>query len=440
MIRVLLARNIQVFIYSGFICLASVQVNAFDLFEAWQAALSYSADYKAAKYERQAEREQEIQARAPLLPQISANASFQKQPPTLSSTTQTAGWNIQASQTLFDKAQWARYQQGRLTTKMAEQKLSNTEEELLLNVAKAYFQVLLNRDKLAAVEQEQAAYEQQIKQSIALFEKGAATIVDTNEAQAGYEAARAKKISIMTNLLIAQNNLESLTGLNPDTVKSIKENSIDNLLGKTVKKDWFSLAREHNEEWQLQKLALASAKQGVVAAKAGHWPRVSLVAGYQNNYNTQQFYGIEQHYRSKGSTVTVQFSIPLYSGGLINSQVREAAAKELQNQALLLATERKIRLNVEQAYQSVMGGEYQIRAQQQLLKANEVKLRATKLGRKVGVRSTLDEIQAQQAQADAQQQLAEARYNYIVSYLQLLQSSGILIENLQKQRLRKLLY
>ncbi|WP_066570600.1 TolC family outer membrane protein, partial [Snodgrassella sp. CFCC 13594] len=378
--------------------------------------------------------------RAALLPQVSANASYQKQPPALSTTTQSHGWNIQASQTLFDKARWAQYQQGRLAAQMADQKLAHTEEELLINVAQAYFQVLLNKDKLISIEQEKQAYALQIKQAVALFEKGAATIVDTNEAQAGYEAARAKKISTMTDLLVAENALESLTGLNPKDIAPIKKADLGNLLANSNKTDWFDLAKTHNPEWQLQKLALDNAKQGVTAAKAGHWPKLTLTGGYQDNHNTQEYYGIEQHYRSKGATVTVQLSMPLYSGGLARSQVREAAARELQGQSQLLATERKIRLAIDQAYQTTLGGQYQIRAQQQLLKASEVKLNATQLGRKVGVRSNLDELQAQQAKADAEQKLAEARYGYVSAYLQLLKNAGLLADEAQQKTIRKLLY
>ena len=83
---------------------------------------------------------------------------------------------------------------------------------------------------------------------------------------------------------------------------------------------------------------------------------------------------------------------------------------------------------------------YQIKAQQQLLKANTVKLDATKLGRKVGVRSNLDELQAVQTKADAEQKLLEARYNYITYYIQLLQNAGILSQTNEQTKIKKLLY
>lgn len=418
----------------------SAPVQAFDLFDAWQAAINYSADFSAAQSERDAQKEQLAQTRAALLPQVNGNYIYQKQPPSLSSTTQTHGWNVQASQALFDKTKWAQYQQGKITANMADWQLENVKEDLLLNVAKAYFQVLLIEDKLVSIEKEKEAYAMQIRQSKALFNKGAATILDTNEAQAGYEAARAKKVSAMTDLLVAQNNLANITGLDPKKIKRLRHTDFGDLLGKTSKADWINTAQKNNPEWQQQKLALENAKQAYIAAKAENWPKLTINGGYQDNHQIQQFYGLDHGTRSKGGIVTVQLSMPLFTGGLIHSKIKEAAAKEQQNKFLLIATERKIELNVNQAYQTTLGNLYQIQAQQQLLKANSVKLEATQLGRKVGIRSNLDELQALQAKADAEQKLAEAQYGYITTYIQLLQSAGILTQPTEQKKLHKLLY
>lgn len=426
-------------IYIGY-SVISAPAQAFDLFDAWQAAINYSADFSAAQSERDAQKEQLTQTRAALLPQVNSNYIYQKQPSSLSSTTQTHGWNVQASQALFDKAKWVQYQQGKITAKMADWQLENVKEDLLFNVAKAYFQVLLIEDKLVSIEKEKEAYAMQIRQSKALFDKGAATILDTNEAQAGYEAARAKKISAMTDLLVAQNNLANITGLDPKQIKRLKNKDFGDLLGKTSKADWVNTAQKNNPEWKQQKLALENAKQTYIAAKAENWPKLTINGGYQDNHQIQQFYGLDHGTRSKGGIVTVQLSMPLFSGGLIHSKIKEAAAKEQQNKFLLIATERKIELNINQAYQTTLGNLYQIKAQQQLLKANSIKLEATQLGRKVGIRSNLDELQALQAKADAEQKLAEAQYGYITTYIQLLQNAGILTQSTEQKKLHKLLY
>lgn len=424
----------------AFFLLAAPAAHAFDLFDAWQAALRYSADYAAAQYGRDAEQEQEAQTRAGLLPQIAASASYTRQPPSLSANTRSHGWNIQLSQPLYDKARWEQFQQGKLATQLAAQKLSGTEHEIRQQVAEAYFQVLLNRDKLASIEEEMRAYAQQIEQSQAMFEQGAATIVDTNEAQAGYEAARAKHASTQAALQFAKISLQTLTGLDADETETIKHTELDDLLAQSSLADWLLLAEQNNPHWQMQRLALESAQHGTQAARAQRLPKLTLTGGYQDNHDTQNSLWGEQHERSKGGTVSVQLTIPVFSAGLVSSQIREATARQLQNEAMLEGVARQIRMAVEQAYQSTRDGEEQIHAQQQALNASIVRLDATKLGQEFGVRSTLDVMQAQQAKADAEQKLAEARYHYILSYLSLLQHTGMLSAPEQQWQLQTKLF
>ena len=162
---------------------------AFDLIQAFEAAQRHSAEYAAAQYGYQAEIEQEAQARAPLLPQISANALYQRQPASLSSNTVSHGWGVQASQVLFDRSLWAQYRQGRQAAQQAAAKLQRSGDDLLFQVAQAYCEVLQQQDTWAAIRQEKAAYFRQMQQARAAFEKGAATRVDIEEARAGYDAA-----------------------------------------------------------------------------------------------------------------------------------------------------------------------------------------------------------------------------------------------------------
>ena len=418
--------------------------------QAWQAALHYSADHAAAKHSRDAEAEQKYQARAALLPQISANAVYQKQPYSLSANTQSHGWNVQASQILYDKSRFAQYRQGRLAAQMADIRLENHADDVRLNVEQAYFDVLLNRDKLAAIRDEKNAYRQQIRQAQAMFAQGAATIIDTYEAQAGYDAALAKEIATATQLQVAENALADLTGLNAAAIRPLGKQAeqVDFLDGRQ-EPQWQKLAAAHNRSWQLQKAALENAEAALAAAKGGHLPKLTLNSGYQDNHSTREYGGDAQKYRSKGATLTLQLSMPLYSGGHTASQdsgghtasqVREAAARVAQNRELLLAAERQAKLTVRQAYLGSHSSKIQVLAQQRLLNAADARLQATRLGKEVGIRNNLEEVQAQQAQAEAVQKLAEARYAHIQAYLQLLHSAGVLGEQARAEKINALLF
>lgn len=414
---------------------------AFDLLEAFAAAKTHSADYAAARYAGEAEAEQKRQALAPLLPQASATAHYRHQPASSAADSSSRGWQVQVSQVLFDPALTAQYRQGRLAAEAAAWRVKEAESRLLLEVAQAYLAVLQQQDSLAAIREEKAAYTRQRQQARALFDKGAATIVDVHEAQAGHDAALAKEIDTVSRLQLARHRLADLTGLTETLPQALSPAGppADWLAGRS-ESDWQTLARQHNPERQLQQLALEQARQAVAAARGGHSPKLSLNGAYQDHRNTQDYGGFDRHYRSKGGSVSVQLNIPLYSGGQTASRVREAAARELQQRELLTAAERRVRLAVHQAYRQTHDARYRILAQQRLWESNRSKLESVRLGRQVGVRSNLDELQAVQAEAEARQQLAEARYGQIMAYLQLLAHSGTLTDETGWAALRQRLY
>mgnify|MGYP001000356091 CR=1 FL=1 len=335
----------------------------------------------------------------------------------------------------------AQYRQGQLAEQNADAKLAQTESELLLKVAQTYFKILTNRDKLTAIRKEKAAYRQQLYQARITFEKGAATVIDIHEAQAGYDAALAKEIAVQADLITADNAITDLTGLNAEDIAPIGKKDLGVLLGKTTKQQWQQIAEQNNPKWLQQQLALAHACEALKAARGVQWPKLNLSAGYQTQHNTQKYHGDNIRYRSKGGTLTIQLSMPLYSGGQDSSHILEAAAHELQQQELLIAVKRKIGLAVKQAYYGTRSNHYRVLAQQRLLDSTQSKLNATnQLGKKAGIRSNLEAIQAQHAKSEAEQKLSEARYAYFTSYLLLLQNAGVINQTDHQEKINRLLF
>ena len=275
---------------------------AFDLIQAFEAAQRHSAEYAAAQYGYQAEIEQEAQARAPLLPQISANALYQRQPASLSSNTVSHGWGVQASQVLFDRSLWAQYRQGRQAAQQAAAKLQRSGDDLLFQVAQAYCEVLQQQDTWAAIRQEKAAYFRQMQQARAAFEKGTATRVDIEEARAGYDAALAKEITTVSRLELARSTLDNLTGLDSRQIEPLRPGELPDWL-QQKENYWQDLAERHNPQWIEQRWAWQQARSNREAAQGSRWPRLTLNGGYQDHHNTQSYGRADQHYRSKGGSV-----------------------------------------------------------------------------------------------------------------------------------------
>ena len=168
---------------------------AFTLAEVWQATLAHSSEYQAAIHNRDAELEREQQSKAAFFPQISAQASYQRQPPSISSSKITHGWNVQLNQSIFDATRMAQYRQSQVNSQLAHSRLAQHHEDLLLKVSQVYFDLLLVRERILAVKAEKDAYQQQVKKAQEAFRNGTGTILDVHEAQAGYDGAVAKEVN-----------------------------------------------------------------------------------------------------------------------------------------------------------------------------------------------------------------------------------------------------
>lgn len=408
----------------------SITASAFDLNEAWTAARYHSAEYDAARHARDAAQEPQEQAKARLLPQVSANANYTNRAQDSYDKYRSHGWNAQISQPLFDGPRWRQYQAEQITARLGDSQLDNTASELMLETGKAYLDILTAQDKLAAVAAEKTAYRAQIAQAKGLFESGEATIIDTYEAQAGLDAANAKEIRLRTELVTAQNRLANLTGLAPDHAEALADKTLPDLAGREDEKSWINKAITNSAAVQSRRLQVEKSEADRATAESEHWPQLSLNVGYQDNRNNiAQHGGNPAHNRNRGAYVGVQFTIPIYSGGEIRSKEKQSAAILAQRQAELEAETGQIRLQVRQTLATLHGEWAQIAAQQQLLHTNTAKLESTHLGREVGVRNTIDEIKAEQEKAQAEEQLAEAKYRYIAACLQLLHLTGELTQD-----------
>ncbi len=406
--------------------------SAFNMLDAWVAAREHSATYQAAAYARDAAQEPQNQAKARLFPNIGVSANYRHY--SQGENHHTQGWNVEVSQPLFDKVRWGEYESEQLTAQSANSEFIAQHSELLFNVSKAYLAILNAKEKLVAVAAEKAAYKIQIERAQALFHAGEATIIDTYEAQAGYDAADAKEIQLTTELEVAENTLADLTGLDPALIEPVSADDLPDFRKQTQEQQWIDLALANSVVLKTQRLKLQKSQAEIQTAASQHFPRLGLNAGYQDSRDYE--YGRVD--RDKGFYVGLQFTLPLYTGGEVSSKVRQLEALSAQEQANLVAQTDALRLQVKQAWAKIGGQQAQIRAQQQLLDTTNAKLGATRLGREVGVRNNMDEIKAEQERAAAQEQLADARYGYIEAWLDLLKISGQLHRSEGQMTLRML--
>ena len=404
----------------------SMNAQAFDLQAAWDAALGYDASHSAAAYQRLAAQENIPQARAALLPQVSLNGTYQRNYPIEpdADSNNSYGYSVQATQTLFDASKYADYKQGKLAAKLADAQFDLSEQQLLLNVSQAYFDVLTAYDLISASKASKILYERQLEQAKTMFDVGAATIVDTHEAQAGLDNAQVQVLNAEQKLHLAQQKLEYYTGLNPTDIERIDGKQVKRILNRKTLTEWQQLAYLSNTHISAKHLAVEQAQASVQKAKANRYPTVELQAAYQDQHQQVSNLGFSEKVHNKGASIGVNLSMPLYTGGALSSQVRQAQLELLQREDELTASKRDTDLQVREQYLNVQSGLAQVNALEQLVLTNRKKLESSQLGQQVGVRSNLDVIDAQKTLAESEQQLAKARYDYLQAQLALAQAAG----------------
>ena len=435
--KVLLKSLFHLFVLTGLSLLMVTNAYSFDLNDAWQAAKEYDAGYRAAVHGRNAGKQKAAQGRAQLLPQISAGASWgsnETVKPKTSRQYETHGWRVTATQPLFDVTKFAAYRQGKSQAKIAEKQFDYAEQGKMVEVAQAYFELLLVHDTLDATRAAKSAYLKQLERAKTAFNVGAATAVDIDEAQANYDAAVAKEINAQSELDIKGGTLAMLSGLNPAQIQTVDGNKVL-VYGKGQDLAFLQdYALKTNPEIQAKEESLKYSQQELLGSRGNRLPKIQATGTYTDTVNNtpSSFWNPTTHL-NQGYSVSIEATIPLFAGGALHSQTKESKSKVWQAQDELEATRRKVREDIRKSYLGLVNGEAEVKATEQLLKSMQSKVNSTKLGSEYGIRTSLDLLDAQTEYYQTIQTLAQVRYKYLLAQLQLAQAVGILDEGVLKK-------
>ncbi len=422
----------------GIAILLPVAAGAQDLQQVYRDAKSYDAQYASARYALQAGLEKLPQGRALVLPSLNLSASTNNQ--RIDSHSQTVGvsdfvrdarsygYALSFSQPLYRPQNNASYDQAEYQVKQAEAVFGQASQDLILRVAQAYFDVLAAQDTLALVRAQKAAISEQLAQAKRNFEVGTATITDTHEAQARFDLAVAQEISAQNDLDAKYRALQQITGKEYGALKPLRVEVKLSSPEPNRMATWVDLSEKQSYPVLIQDAARAIAALEAKKQSAGHLPTLDLVASY--GYTDQSASAIAAAASTFTSTsFGLQFALPLYQGGAINSRVREAAANLQKATEDLENARRGSALSTRQSYLAVINGIAQIAALEQALISSQSALDSNKLGYEVGVRINIDVLNAQQQLFSTRRDLAVARYNTITNHLRLKSAAGALRED-----------
>jgi outer membrane protein len=334
-------------------------------------------------------------------------------------------YGVDARQPIFRKQNLVQMDQAKTQVSQADKQLHLSQQDLILRTTQSYFEVLIAQDKIDLIVAQKAAILSQLEQAKAHFEAGAVTIVDVNEAQARYDLVEAQEIAAINEHQIARRALQAITGEAPQKLASVKTDIKTNSLEQSLDK-WLAVAVQNNLNMQIQQDILKLSEQEVDRLRAGHLPTLDAVASYTNNYANGSANGFGSDLKS--STIGLQLQIPLYQGGALSSQVRQAVLNKQKAQDDLEIERRKAELETQRAYLNLNTSIAQVKAYEQALSSSQSQLDSTQLGYEVGVRTSVDMLNAQQQLFSAKRDLLQARYNYLVNIIRLKMASGIVAE------------
>jgi outer membrane protein len=421
-------------------------VHAMDLLQTYHEALSSDPVYASARATRDAGLEALPQGRAGLLPLITAVGNTQDNkyltaysgdPATLALEGVSPlaqqygnnwGYTITLTQPLFNLQAWANYKEGGFKAAQAEATFGQVAQDLVVRVAQAYFDVLASQDSLAFIRSQKAAISEQLAQAKRNFEVGTSTIVDTHEAQSRYDLAVSQEIAAESDLEIKKQTLRQIVGGVPRELAPLKGGAVLTPPQPAAMEQWVDAAENTNLSVQSQRAGVEVAVSEVNRNRAGHLPVVSLIANDGRQTTGIGVVGIpgapstDVYYKQIG----VQVNIPIFSGGLVNSQVKQALALRDKAQQDLEYARRTAALNARQSYLGVTNGIAQVKALEAALVSSQSSLDSNKLGYDVGVRINIDVLNAQQQLYQTKRDLSKAIYDTIMSGLKLRNAAGIL--------------
>lgn len=402
--------------------------NAADLRTVYREARKYDATFAAAEAQYRAGLEKAAQGQALLRPTVTLDAEYahsnRDSEPGGNRTGNTYGYTVTATQPLYRVSASAGNAQLQEQAKLAEVTFRIAQQDLILRVAQAYFDVLLAEDTLAFVVAQKEATAQQLAQARKNFEVGNATITDTHEAQARYDAIAASEIAASNDLAVKKNAFLQIAGvpgegLNPLAIyMKAQPPQPDDL------NTWLQRAEDANLQIAARRGALAIAVAEIDKFRALNQPTLDMFARYVDSRLSGETTVQNTADRTQTGSIGVNLKIPLYTGGNTSSRLREALALREQAQFDLEATRRNAAQTTQQAYLGVKSGAAQIRALEQALVSSQSVLDSTRLGKEVGVRTNLDLLNAQQQYFSTRRDLASARYAYLLNRLKLQQATG----------------
>ena len=408
---------------------ASAGARAQTLLELYDAAHGYDATYLSARALAESVPYRIEQSEALLRPSASLGSSASRveiNPPIFPSYSSNAlSVSVNARRPLFNRANAATVRQAEKSLDVSRADLDTAEQDLILRLSQAYFDVLGAQDTLATTRANKAAISEQLASAKRNFEVGTATITDTREAQARYDLATAQEIAAENDLVTKRIALDQLVGrANVEPKQLVVPVMLPALLPNSADA-WVSQAETQHPGIRRAQYALDIARLETTKARAAALPTIDAVGSVVAGRGALGGSFGSTSGNNTSASLGVQLNMPLYSGGAIQNRIKETLVLEDRSRNDLDAARRLVSQATRQAFYTLLSGAAQVRALEAAESSSQLALEATQLGYRVGVRVNLDVLNAQSQLFQTRRDLARARYDVLLGTLRLRQAAGL---------------
>jgi outer membrane protein len=402
---------------------------ALDLAQAYEQALKNDPQWAATTAQYLAEKEKENLSYGALLPTVGFSGTINRNEisPDVGSSYGYTGTQlaIQARQPLYRPDLWTAYEKAKTLTSVNEATYRQQQQEQVLRVSEAYFNVLRAEETLASAKAEEAALKRQLEQSQKRFDVGLIAKTDVLEAQAQLDASIAVRISQDVALASAREALTGIIGNDAGTLSKLRADFMITPPQPNNADDWVKLAHEKNPQLASARFNQTAAEQVVKEQEAGYKPTVDAVASISDRDNGNSPLA-SQNARAIAAGIEVQW--PIYTGGRTKTAIKQASYGRDAAREQVTSVQRQLTTQTRTAFLNVSADSYRVSARQQAVKSAEAALAATKAGYDVGTRNIVDVLLAERNVYAAKRDHANSRYDYVINTVKLRAASGQLGE------------
>jgi len=404
------------------------------LSDAWRFAMESDPTLKAANAAALAGREQLPQAQAQLLPNVSMNASryrndvrresldFLSQAVVSNSRYASKNETLQLRQPLVREVLRTQLRQAGYLVAESDATLEREVQKLAVRVAGAYFELMLARDQAQLLASQAEFLQSRLKAAASAIASGAGTRTDLDDAQARLDLNRAQRLEAAQAIGTKRRQLQALVGRPVGELAILDPTRFSLEAPQPASlEEWLQIAFESSPDVLSARARLNAARENVRQAQAGHYPTLDAVAQWQRSQNEI----VNQPQTGYTNTsVGVVLNLPIYAGGYVESTVREARAQEIRQQEVLEATQLDLGVRVQTEFNGVTEGVARVKALEVAARSAEVALESARKSQLAGVRTTLDVLNAEQSRVQTLRDLAQARYELLLSRIRLQSLAG----------------